>query len=372
MKKVGIVTIFDVPNFGSVLQAHATAKVFEQLKCQPYFINYNRYNNWLISKGGIRQQPYLKRILQKLGLKKLHRKMNNLSAFKKEHFTMTRNYQDLDELKCENWNDFDFFVVGSDQVWNPRFCYGDSFYMLSFVPTKKLKFSIASSFAVDKLPEQYVGKYRKYLSDFDSFSVREKNGIRIIKQQLGIGKEVKLLLDPTLLISREQWMSLASDKQVNEPYILLYMWDYAFNPEPYFSHVVAYFVKKTKYKVVVLEDSGKRIQIGGIDFIDKVDSTIPQFLRLFSDATLVITTSFHGTAFALNFGCPLISIVPENGDDRQSSLLQTLGVSQSVVQIGQQLEKINPFYNVEEEQQKLEAIRNDNIQWIQEKINNIR
>lgn len=367
MKKVGIVTIFDVPNYGSVLQAYATMKILEQLGNLPCFINYNRYNAWLISQGGIRQQPFIKRMLQKLGLKKLHRKMNHLATFKKEHFAMTKMYQNLEELENEDWSDFDFFVVGSDQVWNPRFCHGDSFYMLSYVPREKRKISIASSFAVDKLPEQFVYKYRKYLSDFDFFSVREKNGIRIIKQQLGINKEVKLLLDPTLLISREQWLSLVSDIQVKEPYILLYMWNYAFDPEPYFTQVVEYFVKKMNCKVVVLEDSGKKLQIGNTDIVDNVDSTISQFLSLFSNASLVITTSFHGTAFALNFGCPLISIVPGNGDDRQTSLLQTLGISQCIVPLGKKLEEINPSYDVEREQNLLNAIRNDNIQWIKEK-----
>lgn len=368
MKKVGIVTIFDVPNFGSVLQAYATMKVLGQLKCLPCFINYNRYNEWLISQGGIKQQPFFKRILQKIGLKKLHRKMNHLTAFKRSYFSLTKKYKDLDELKKEDWNDFDLFVVGSDQVWNPRFCYGDSFYMLSFVPHEKRKLSIASSFAVDKIPTQLVDKYRKYLSDFDFFSVREKNGVNIINQQLGIQKEVKLLLDPTLLLTKEQWMTIASNKQVSEPYILLYMWDYAFNPEPYFSHVVEFFTRMMKCRVVVLEDSGKKLRIGNIDILDKVDSSVPQFLRLFSDADLVITTSFHGTAFALNFGRPLISIVPGNGDDRQSSLVQSLNVPQCAVNMNSNIEDINPYYDVEKEQRQLDLLRNDNLQWIKENI----
>ena len=363
-KKAGIVTIYDVPNFGSVLQAYATSCVLEQIGYEPYFIKYNRFNQWLLSHGGIRKQPLLKRLIWNLGLKRLHRKINNLSNFKKANFRETKQYDGLEALDNESWNDYDLFVVGSDQVWNPRFCHGDSYYMLSFVPDDKWKITIASSFAVSEIPCEHVDKYKKYLSRMNAFSVREENGAKIIKEQLGFDKEIKILLDPTLLLAGEQWNAISEGVKSDEKYLLLYMWDYAFDPEPYFSEVVKYFKTKLNCKVVVLEDSNRHIMLENTKVVNKVDSTVPQFLGLFAKASLVITTSFHGTAFALNFGRPLISIVPGNGDDRQSSLARMLNVSQCAVEMNTPVCNINPYYDVEEEQKKLNEIRQDNLQWI--------
>lgn len=369
MKKVGIVTIYDVPNFGSVLQAYATSFIFEQMGFEVCFIKYNRFNDWLISHGGIRKQPFIKRIIWKLGLKRLHRKMNNLSDFKKKSFKETKMYKDLDALVKEDWSEFDLFVVGSDQVWNPRFCHGDSYYMLSFVPDNKRKISLASSFAVSEIPNIFVEKYKKYLSRLDAFSVREDKGQIIIKEVLGINRDVEIILDPTLLLSKAQWNTMAGNKISIGKYILLYMWDYAFNPEPYFSEVVNYFHKKLNCKIIVLEDSNKQILVENADVVNKVDSSVPEFLGLFANASLVITTSFHGTAFALNYGRPLVSIIPANGDDRQKSLAQLMNVPQCIVEINSQLEHINPFYDVDEEQKRLNEVRQNNLQWIKKQTN---
>lgn len=365
MKKVGIVTIYDVPNYGSVLQAFATQTILEINGFEPIFIRYNRYNKWLISHGGLKKPNPVRLMLQKLGLKSTHRKIRHLDTFKKHNFKETKIYKDLDELKKEDWSDYDLFIVGSDQVWNPRFCYGDSYYMLSFIPNNKKRISVASSFATQKLPIYLLDKYYKYLSKFSAFSVRELNGISIINNQLNINKNVKLLLDPTLLLSAQEWCkAIPSRRTLDCKYILYYMWDYAFNPLPYINDVATYFHKKLGYKIVILEDAGKNIVIQGTKVIRLTDATIQQFIDLFANAEMVITSSFHGTAFAVNFGKPLISIVPSDGDDRQRSLLNSLDLQRCIVNMNTTIEKINPFYDKEKEQYKLDKLRKESIEWI--------
>lgn len=362
MKKIGIVTIYDVPNYGSVLQAFATQKIFEKNGCETKFIVYDRYNRWLVSHSGqVRPNP-IRTMVHRLGIKRLHRKMIHLDSFKKKYFNESRLYRDLEDLKNENWSDYDLFVVGSDQVWNPRFCYGDSYYMLSFIPKCKKRISVASSFAVQQLPDFLIDKYRKYLNKFDALSVREDNGISIINKQLGINKEVMLLLDPTLLLSGREWCeAIPSRRVLKSKYILYYMWDYAFNPLPYINDVTAYFHKKTGYEIVILEDAGKKINIQGMKVLRFSDASIPEFIDLFANAEMVVTSSFHGTAFALNFGKPLVSIVPSDGDDRQSSLLRSLDLEQCIVNVDKPLEEINPFYDIQSEQRKLKSLRDKSI-----------
>lgn len=370
MKKIGIVTIYDVPNYGSVLQAFATQTVFEKYGYETKFIKYDRFNKWLVSHSGQNRPNPIRTMVQKLGIKRLHRKMLRLNSFKEKYFNESRIYRDLDDLKNEDWSSYDLFVVGSDQVWNPRFCYGDSYYMLSFIPENKKRISIASSFATRHLPNSLIDKYHKYLSKFAALSVREKNGISIINDQLGINKEVTLLLDPTLLLSAKEWCDAVPSKRVlKKKYILYYMWDYAFNPLPYINEVTAYFQEKTGYDVVILEDADKKVKIKGGKTIRFSDASIPEFINLFLNAEIVVTSSFHGTAFAVNFGKPLVSIVPSDGDDRQSSLLRSLDLTQCIVNVNIPLEKINPFYDIRSEQAKLKNLRSESISWLINVIN---
>lgn len=365
MKKIGIVTIYDVPNYGSLLQAFATQTILEKNGFEPRFIRYNRYNKWLISHGGLQKPSLIRIVLKKIGLKSSHRKRIHLDTFIKHHFRETKIYKDLDELKNEDWSDYDLFIVGSDQVWNPRFCHGDSYYMLSFIPENIKRVSLASSFATKQLPMCFINKYYKYLSKFSAFSVRELNGISIINNQLNINKDVKLLLDPTLLLSAQEWCkAIPSERTLNYKYILYYMWDYAFNPLPYINDVAIYFHKKMGYKIVILEDAGKNIVIKGTKVIRLTDATIQQFIDLFANAEMVITSSFHGTAFAVNFGKPLISVVPSDGDDRQSSLLHSLDLVQCIANLNTPIEELNPFYDIKKEQDKLDMLRKESLEWI--------
>lgn len=85
---------------------------------------------------------------------------------------------------------------------------------------------------------------------------------------------------------------------------------------------------------------------------------------MFQNAALVITSSFHGTAFAVNFGRPLISIVPSNGDDRQTTLLRDLNLLSCIVPVGKPLNEINPYYDVKVEQNLLDKKRMESLKWI--------
>lgn len=146
------------------------------------------------------------------------------------------------------------------------------------------------------------------------------------------------------------------------------MWTYAFEPRPYILRVIEHYKKKMNADVIVLE--GHR-ELTGLNcrFVDANNSSIPKFIDLFANADLVITSSFHGTAFAINFGVPLISIVPnEIGDDRQSSLLKKVGAESSIVKIGTKIDNINPNYS---KQFVLNALRNERfktLNWLHDSL----
>ena len=277
----------------------------------------------------------------------------------------------MDELKKENWNNYHAVVVGSDQVWNARFTLADSVFMLSFLPDETRRISIASSFSMKSLPVDIREKYHKNLERFDAISVREKNGIDIITKELELNSSPEVILDPTLLLSKEDWMNLVPRSKFikKKKYILLYMLTYAFEPRPYIFEVLKYMQNKYGYEIIALEGYTPSANAEGVIMEDKTDANISEFIDLFANADMVVTSSFHGTAFAVNFGIPLISIVPDgNEDDRQSTLLEKLELNHCMATAKKTIEAIKPEYNVLSMNEKLIELRERSVEWISEKL----
>lgn len=367
MSKIGLVTIYQVPNYGSVLQCYATQKVLIELGHDCRIIRYKFPNEWHY-RHGLKRGSSIKTFLRNLFPRK---KAKVLNAFRNEQYHFTKKYNSLDDLYREDWSDYDCFITGSDQVWNTRFTYGDKFFLLDFVPNEKSKFAIASSFASKHLPETFHNTFKNGLSKFSAISIRENNGVSIIKNELKIDKPIKVILDPTLLLSKDEWLAmnkgLATTPQ--RPYILFYMWAYAFEPRPYIYEVVRYFQEKQNCDVIALEGYEENTYTKSMGVLNRGNASIEEFIDLFSKAEMVITSSFHGTAFALNFCKPLISIVPnKTEDDRQTTLIKALGLTGCIARIGQRLDSLNPFYNEADEQAKLAELRADSITWIKENI----
>lgn len=365
--KIGLVTIYQVPNYGSVLQAFATQHLLEKMGAECRIINYYYPNQWHYSQGAKKRtgiRTWIRSILPS-------KKFKNLDMFRRSYLHLTKPYEDLDQLTTEDWSSYDAFVVGSDQVWNPRFLRADKTFMLSFVPNDKPRYSLSSSFATDTIPEIFRKKYFDQLSKFNALSVREQNGVSVINDELGLNKNVKVLLDPTLLLSKEDWLKCIprSGFKNKRPYIVLYLLKYSFEPRPYIFEVVKHFKEKMQADVIALCGYEKPNIACGIVMQDAFSSTVPEFIDIIANADLIVTSSFHGTAFALNFGVPLISVVPSiDSDDRQTTLLKSLDVKSSICKIGSTVENLNPFYDTNRSSLILSSLRKDNISWINNNI----
>ena len=367
-KKAALITIYNVPNYGSVLQTFATIKLLESFGYDIDLINYNYPNEWHFAHGFKRyRKSILKKIIvwfsEKTGLISKHRFKRRLEKFRSKHFPLTCPYFSLEELSNENWEKYDIVITGSDQVWNPRFLHGDSVFMLSFVPDSIKKISISSSFACDAIPENLVVKYSRYLSRYNAITVRERNGLNIIKNQLKLSVESNLLLDPTLLLSKKDWLRLFNIhlKKVKQKYLLLYILDYAFDPSPYIYDIAEFFSKKYDLEIkVISENKSSAANNLKMNFKFHGGSSPKKFIELFAKASMVITSSFHGTAFAVNFGIPLISVVPEEKDDRQSSLLRQLSLENNIAPVETNPMNLDPFFHKPEIESQLYQIRDKN------------
>ena len=370
-KKALVVTIFSVPNYGSVLQAYATQKVVESLGFECWMLNYDHNESKWAKDHGVFGLSLKTKIGILLGIKDTHRKWKMLRRFTSKHFKLTKPYRLLSEIKKAEGDKYDVYISGSDQIWNTNYTNCDPVFLLQFADSDKSRISLASSFACKTLNPVYVDKFRQELTRFDALSVREAHGLKIL-EKLGC-KNAKLMLDPTLLITKQQWNELRIKHERKDKYILLYLLRYAFEPCPYVYDVLRYYKEKLHCNIIALEgyDHTEK-QMKDLEIINATETSIPDFLDLFANASLVVTSSFHGTAFALNYGVPLISITPNSGDDRQSSLLSLLGLQQCRLRVGEDIDNANPFYDASKEQQCLTDLRNDALTWVSCVLNNNR
>ena len=129
--------------------------------------------------------------------------------------------------------------------------------------------------------------------------------------------------------------------------------------------VFKYLKEKTGIINVIALEGDPKTDLEGVKYINRESSTVSEFIDLFDNASLVITSSFHGTAFAINMNKPLVSVVPNDGNDsRQSHFLKAVGADNCIVSIGQNLDTINPNYDSEAISNNLDGLRKKNMDWL--------
>lgn len=334
MKTVGIITMHCVVNHGSALQTWATQEVIRRLGYDATIINY-RYPNDFHPKHRNRLKAIPQFMLHLFQGFPQRKKRKFYEKFWKEHFKLTAPYPNKASI-MKNPPLFDIYVAGSDQIWNPQHTNGDGTYFLDFVPSGKKKISYASSFSCSTLKPDYEKNVATWLQSFDAISVREENGVKIINRFLP-GKAV-VTLDPSLLLTLEDYQPLIdkSTFKTDEPFILVYCLKYMYNPYPYATRFIEEAVRQTGLKVICVDFTAlQKIHVPSVyNFRDGLGPS--EFLWLFAHAEMVITTSFHGTAFALNFGKSVYSIVKDKdfGDDRMKSILNLCGVPERAIPMG--------------------------------------
>ena len=204
-------------------------------------------------------------------------------------------------------------------------------FMFSFVKDLKPRISYAASFSSDNIPDIYRLSYQKELRKYSKISVREEKGISLV-HDLVSDKEVEVVCDPTLLLNKEEWKELVVKSNINlkGKYMLVYILDYAYNPYPNIYDRIEEINKELHLPIVLL--SGRRKH--SLKHSKLVAECGPyEFLSLFMNASYIVTTSFHGTAFALNFNKPFCAIIQDYSgkDSRIYDLLEKVGKKDNAI-----------------------------------------
>lgn len=379
MKKVGIITTFRQSNWGSVLQAYSLQKVVERLGYDVELIDYIYPNEFHWERGLLWGKTKKKSLITLIKDVKFyilcrlhwcaHSIMFLLNDFISKNMRVSKKFLTHKNLHS-NPPIYDIYISGSDQIWNPNTMKGDFSYMLDFAPVDSQKIAYASSFSCLSIPEEYVEEYRTNLSKFSSISVRENNGKKVIKQLLG--KDVDVVLDPTLLLNREEWAGIAekADKiELPKQYILCYMLSYTFAVEEPMAKLLDLVQKKYKMPIITLNRIPAGFK-GDVEILPKnYNKGIYEFLYLIKNATIVVTSSFHGTAFSLNFGKPFFALAASNEDDRLCSLLKSLDMTDILIDASCiSVEGVEPFYDIDSEQKKLDYLRNESLEYLKKSL----
>ncbi len=342
------ITCHDVYNHGATLQAYALMKYLQNNGHEVEIINYkpdylSRYNLWLIGdkwKG----KNILVRVLY-LSLKFPKRLMARkartpFELFKRKHMRITRQcYTSCNELKKDPPY-ADVYITGSDQIWNTLYENGrDPAFYLDFAPEGSRRIAYAASFSLPEVLPEYREFAKSMIQKLDFISVREVSGIGILNS-LGINKG-NHVLDPVFLLDREEWENIAME-QFKEKYILTY----EVGPNPLIERIAMRMRQEKHLKIYAVKNHA-RTPYADTDYYPCGPDT---FMSLIKGAEVVLSNSFHATAFSIMFERPfyVFERIDEDVNARMLDLLAMCGLDKRIVQTEDDYSRIKPVWEYED------------------------
>lgn len=326
MKRIGLFTINDYNNYGNRLQNYAAQEVLKSLGFEV-----NTIVNTTSPLVNIKEEDgflYKFKNLRKLTFKEFKSKIINFinrEEIQKNHSKRIASFKEFtinhicetDFCISENnvpndlADSYDYFVVGSDQIWNPVFRKGSSIDFLTFAPSEK-RVAFSPSFGISKIPLEYANLYKKWLSEMAHLSVREDAGAKIIKELTD--RDAEVLIDPTLMLSKEQWLKVS--KAANNKPARKYMLTYFLGGIPRdYKEKINEIAEQNNLDIINLADiKEKEIYVTGpSEFIDFINS-----------ASLFCTDSYHGVIFSILMETPFVVFNRIENLPSMNSRLETL------------------------------------------------
>lgn len=332
MKRVSIITILDNTNFGTYLQAFALCKTIDKLGGKPQLVNYWRCfmlpRNMLINSlksCGLKLYKWPMHIWRIIKYSELQKKNHQFI----ERYLTPIKYRSFEEL-IKKLPQADIYMTGSDQVWNSVYNRGiDKSFYLDFAPENSIKCAYAASIGMSDFSENEKDEVFSLLCNYSKISVRE-NSAKDILIRLGIDRnKLFSVLDPTLLLDKQDWFKIIPQRIHQFKYLLLYSVE-----SKQRGNVISELAKK------IAKDRG--LKIVGVYYgnsywkfecseIDHYYADPLTFLSLMYYADFTVVSSFHGTAFSINFQKEFISVSPERFNSRVMDLLSLTGLSDRLV-----------------------------------------
>jgi hypothetical protein len=317
-KKVVVLTYHRHDNYGAVLQCYALQRVLKNMQCSPSVIDYIcKADLYPWTLEAIKARGLLPCAISIIGDFIRYPRKRKFSKFRK----CMRYTVRCDKSSIKSIGDsYDFYIVGSDNVWNSAITGFDKNYFLDFVDKREKRKTYAASFGSTQIPECQKSQYINLLKGIDGLCVREKSGAELISKL--IHKEAKVVLDPTLLLSKENWDLLSGDRLIEKPYL------FAYQLVP--SRGFIKFVKKQAKELGRIPVFTPFPMGGVLKAKNRLSDGPKEWISLLRYADYVITDSFHGCAFSILYGKQFAVYISQMGE-RIENLLDSLEISNRYV-----------------------------------------
>lgn len=364
MKKIGIITFHCADNFGAVLQVYSLQKTIELMGYNPEIIDFRpyrltkNYSLFVDFKKSLEEMGFLrttkKMLIRIKNFKENYTRKNNFNHFRNKYLNLSSNTFLTSSELIKRKPLYDYYITGSDQVWNPRFFsdIGES-YFLDFAVIDSIKIAYAASIA-NQIEKDYIDVFRRNLERFDYISVREESAKKTIDKLTE--KKVHVTLDPTLLTTEEEWRNISTFNFSTDKYILVY----DLVKDPVLISIANRIANQTGYKIISY--SSKKGYNNWHSSFSTLNPT--EFLGLFDKAEFVITSSFHGTVFSVIFNKPFYTVPHPTRGSRMIDFLNELNLKERIIQNENDDIDFHTVINYESVNKKVSKLRKDSIEFL--------
>lgn len=337
-KKISVITLHSVQNYGSALQTYATQKFFERIGRETEIVDYVRENNLrenLVATGLKNSRFWNRNFLTRfvytaLRKKRLEERYDIFDDFIKRNINITpQRYYSEEDLE-KNPPQADVYCTGSDQTWNTFWNRGIlKPFFLCYAPRGAKKISYAASFGKKSLDKDEEKEIYSLLKDYSGITVREKEGAEIVRS---MGLCAECVLDPTLMLRGDEWRRLAAPRMF-EKYVLIYQ----FTPNKTFNEAAKQLAKAKGLRLIRIGFANDSYLYCGKSVINP---TVEEFLSLIANAEYIVTDSFHATSFAINLKVDFACYMPKKFSGRIQNILEIAGLEKRVFESADELLKI--------------------------------
>lgn len=376
-------TFYAVQNYGAVLQAYALQQCLKKFNVDVELIRFcDKHNEQSKSSYSLayRVRSMIKTLIKnpcffidfvkykrnaQLLRKVMEGKSRMFSEFRDKYLNLSSEvYEDIESLKASN-NIYDAYICGSDMVWTPI---GQNLeaYFLQFAPHNK-RFSFSPSLTgCSSFSDYDRTTIIKYLNGMRTLSCREKEGVEFVKKETG--KDALLTLDPTILMTKEQWSAELgiNDNALRKPYILCYM----------FGGVPDCIMKQISIQACKRNMDIRFIPMSQAEILREHNSTETpyygpkEFVELFFNASFIVTNTYHGFLFSLISENPFVVVRRENNnkwkanEGRISNLLDDLKLAERYIEIKQALNEKFFELDYKELKERIDNLRENSVKYL--------
>lgn len=374
--RIGIYTLPLNYNYGGLLQAYALQTVLQNMGHEVVFIDRPLHTKEPFYK---RPREKVKRFVRRFVLRDKSVRVfqeNYEAKVYPEISKHTRKFIDqylntiiVIDTHLLDENDYDAIIVGSDQIWRCAFhdtsrkLY-DAYLEFAEKWSHLKRISYAASFGTDKweYPKDKAIHCKSLLAKFDSISVREASGVKLLKQYFGFA--AKHVLDPTMLLDQSDYAKIfeLAHAPVSKGNMMVYVLDDSASK----NNLISEYEKRLHLTAFRVNSQADNINL---PVSQRVQPPLERWLRGFQDARFVVTDSFHACVFSILFGKPFVAIGNKNrGMSRFESLLQTFGLSDRLISV-ETNDFVIPQSDIFLAQTKLKSLRAESMQYLTSALN---